>query len=339
MHPGEIWNGTGLGARSLRLALLPLSGLYWLGWHGYLALYRLGLKKSKRPHPSVVVIGNLSVGGSGKSPATLEIARILREMGREVVVGCSGYGSPRAEAATVAPSGELDPAEWGDEPAMFRWLTPDLPLVVGRRRVLAAELVQIWRPRSVLLMDDGFQHLPLHKHLSLVIEQDAVPNGYCLPAGPYREPRGNVQRADAVLSPTPSGSNRSSRNGPVGFRLVREAQRLVTPDLEPVAVDRATAVCALGQPERFLDELRETLELVDPLVLPDHDPLTGGNLLSRLPPDLPIVVTAKDWVKLRQRPDAHTRRFVIALQKVRIEPEAEFRNWLISKLDAAQEAH
>ncbi len=325
----------------LRGLLTPLSWLYRAGWQAYLAMYRLGIKKAKEGHKPVVVIGNLTTGGSGKTPVTLYVARLAREMGMLAVIGCSGYGSPKSEAASLAPEGPLDPSEWGDEPAMIRWMLPDVPLVVGRRRVLAAELVHQSYPDAVLVMDDGFQHLPLMKHLSIVLEDPSPANASCLPAGPYREPRKNLTRADAVLwrstlpSPFRGRGEGGEGPGPQAFVVRSSALRYADPDGRPVTPVRATALCAIGQPERFLRELQESLELVDPVVLGDHDPLTSGNLLERLPSDLPVVVTAKDWVKLRQRPDAASREFVIALQDVHIEPEAEFREWLERKLNAA----
>ncbi len=329
MHPTDIWNGKGLGPTLARAALTPLSWLYAAGWQAYLGIYRLGIKQAQQPHTPVVVIGNLVVGGSGKSPTTLHLAKLLSEMGREVVIGCSGYGARRAEAASLAPAGPLDPAEWGDEPSMIRWLLPDVPLVVGRRRVLAAEIAHASNPTAVLLMDDGFQHLPLKKHVSLVIEQPAPQNENCLPAGPYREPRSNYSRADAVVW--------GASTAEAGFTLSRGKTRLVAPDLLPIEIGKATAICALGEPERFLSELDQILELQSPLVLPDHDDLREGTLLDRVPPGLPIVVTAKDWVKLRQRSDLEGSQFVIALQDVSVEPHDQFRAWLAAKLDEAQE--
>ncbi|MGV3613705.1 MAG: tetraacyldisaccharide 4'-kinase [Fimbriimonas sp.] len=320
MHPGELWNSEAWSARLARGALLPLSGLYALGWEAYLATYRVGFKKARAPHSPVVCVGNLVSGGSGKSPVTLHVAEILRQMGRKVVVSASGYGSPRAEAATLAPEGPLSAREWGDEPAMIRWLLPDVPLVVGRRRVLAAQLVHEHHPNAVMLMDDGFQHLPLRKDLSLVLDDPNPPNRWCLPAGPYREGRWNRRRADLVL--------------PDRFRIETEPVRFLRPDgAEVPRPPNPAALCALGQPERFF----AAVGAPEPrIALPDHDPMDAGTLLERLPPDRPTVVTAKDWVKLRERADIGGREILIARHAVRIEPAADFRAWLASRLNERQ---
>lgn len=307
----DLWESPVPAAQLARAALTPLSWLYAGGWQTYLLTYRLGLKQAQAPHRPVLCVGNLQAGGSGKSPLVRHLVDVLREMDHEVVVSCSGYGAPRAEAASLAPEGPLDAAEWGDEPAMLRDLVPDLPLVVGRRRVLAAEIVHQAYPNAVMLMDDGFQHLPLRKTLSIVLDPENPPNWRCLPAGPYREPRRNRSRADLVI--------------PGRFRVVEEGPWLDEPWPERFAV-----LCALGQPARFLASLPR--DPVQTRLLPDHDPLTAGTLFDGMDPSLPVVVTAKDWVKLRARKDLAKRRILVARHAVRVEPAAEFRAWLAEGL-------
>lgn len=320
MHAEELWKSPKLGPQLARLALTPLSWLYAAGWQVYLGLYRLGIKRGKKPHTPIICVGNLTTGGSGKSPVTLHLADLLTELGYSVVVGASGYGSPRAEAASVAPEGGLDPAEWGDEPAMFRWLRPDVPLIVGRRRVLAAELCNRDFRGAVLLMDDGFQHLPLAKDVSIVLDPASPVNVHCLPAGPYREPRGNRRRASLVL--------------PGQFEVVASPLRFVSPDgTEAQVSGTVQALCALGNPEGFRDSLTESgLQVSAFKKRPDHDRLDDSGVWDEFEPEKPIVVTSKDWVKLRKRPDIGNRRVVIAMRDVRIEPAAEFRAWLSQSL-------
>lgn len=318
----DLWDSPAPSAKLLRGALVPLSWLYAAGWQTYLLAYRWGIKHATEPHRPVLCVGNLQAGGSGKSPLVRHLVEVLRDMGREVVVSCSGYGAPRAEAATIAPEGELDAAEWGDEPAMLRALLPDLPLVVGRRRVLAAELVHGRYPGAVMLMDDGFQHLPLKKTVSLVLDPAYPANRWCLPAGPYREPRGNRARADLVL--------------PGEFRIVEEAPWLTSALHPPSSAlewpPAFNVLCALGQPSRFLAALPHSP--VATKLLPDHDPLTAGTLFDGMDPALPVVVTAKDWVKLRARNDLRLRKILVAQHAVRVEPADAFRAWLAERLDA-----
>ena len=236
MHASELWESDSIGPRLARLALSPLSLIYAIGWEAYLGVYRLGLKRAKEPHRPVVCVGNLVSGGSGKTPATLHVAQVLADLGHSVVLSASGYGSPGSEAATLIPEGPLDPSEWGDEPALYRELLPAVPIIVGRRRVLAAEICAREFPDAVLLMDDGFQHLPLRKHLSMILDSPEPENRMCLPAGPYREPRWNRRRADLVL---PGQFRMEEQSIRIDRRLSGQAVAL------PSA---ASFLCALGQP-------------------------------------------------------------------------------------------
>lgn len=311
------WDRVGL----VNVLLSPLSGLYTLGWLGYLAMYQLGLKRAQQPHRPIVCVGNLVAGGIGKSPLTLWIARELLARGRSVVLGANGYGSPRQQGASLAPHGPLDPAEWGDEPAMMRWLMPEIPLVVGKKRVDAAALVAQNYPDAVLLMDDGVQHLPLARDINLVLDS-APANRLTFPAGPYREPRSvGLRRAHRLLVP--------------GVDLLPPRLTLITPDRQPwTAAGPVNALCAIGNPERFWQSLRALgLELKSTVAWPDHDPLVSPMTLAHLDPAVPLVVTAKDYVKLARRPDLGDRTVVIAqMEAVPADPDG-LMTWLMQELE------
>lgn len=266
------------------------------------------------------------MGGSGKTPFTLYVARGLRARGVPVVLGLSGYGSPASESAHVAPEGDLDPARWGDEPALVRWRLPDVPLMIGRDRVHAAQLAAERFTDHVLLMDDGFQHLRLAPHVNLLLDP-AAPNMWCLPAGPYREPISGRRRAHLVL---PSDE----------FGVVLEPTELTTPAQVPVDPHslggEVDALCALAQPFRFgLGLERLDLTVVEARWLPDHDPLTRPGLLDRLGETRPLVVSAKDWVKLRRRTDLGSRTFLIADYRLSVDPEPAFWGFLFQRLHDA----
>lgn len=309
MHASELWNSPSIKAKAARAALLPASYAYGFGWQAYLTWYRLGLKKPAEPHSPVVCVGNLQAGGSGKTPVTIALAQELISRGHQVIVSSSGYGSPRSREATLAPSGQISAAQWGDEAAMMRWLLPDLNLVVGRGRVRAAELVHEAHPKAIMLMDDGFQHLPLKKHLTIVLDPELPPNRFCLPAGPYREPRRNRNRADLLI--------------PGRLTATYSPTQLTTPDGEPKNPAKYSVLCAIGRPDRLLADLNlycpptEGLEKVK--LLPDHDPMTDGSIWEPFPKGVPIVVTAKDWMKLRERSDWSNHEILIASQFVKVE--------------------
>lgn len=318
VNPATLWESERLGDRLLLALLTPASWLYGLGWECYLGMYRLGFKKATEPHFPVVVIGNLVVGGSGKTPVTCYLAELIgRE--RQVVIGCNGYGSPMVEGANLAPEGPLDPKIWGDEPAMLRWLLPSVPIIVGRKRALAAGLAAKHFPEAVLLMDDGFQHLPVKHHFSIILNPEGLRNRRCLPAGPYREPRFELRRADLVLGQK--------------FKVVKEPlsfEKAVSG--EAVKLEEAHVLCALGRPQNFVADLEASgVDLHERRLLPDHDALDGAELFADLG-DEPIVVTAKDWIKLRERKDKALDQIVVARQRVRVEPEAEFLELVKAKI-------
>jgi tetraacyldisaccharide 4'-kinase len=206
---------------------------------------------------------------------------------------------------------------------MLRWPQPDLPLVVGRARVPAARLVHDRFPNSVLVMDDGFQHLPLKKHVSIVLDEREPFNSRCLPAGPYREPRKNLSRADAIVWTDGIAD---------AFHLQRTAIRFVKPNGDEAIPMRGTILCAIGRPDAFVAAVRAKTEVTGSILLPDHDDLSSGTLFDRLPEGEPIIVTAKDWVKLRDRRDLPESVY-IGLEDVSVQPSADFQLWLNKRLD------
>lgn len=315
----EVWYGESLSAKLACLALRPASWLYAFGWNSYRALYDLGVKRGDQPFRPILVVGNLTVGGSGKTPVVVHIVRMLSEMGYQVAIGCSGYGGVRSQGASVAPHGSLDPAEWGDEPALLRALLPAQPLIVGRARVEAARLMAskvATGDRWVLVMDDGFQHLPLRPTASIVIDPPSR-NHACLPSGPYREPRSHLRRADVVIG---EGGAFEAVSQITGFQLLSMFGQDGTVELPARDVD---VVCAIGRPQGLTKSLEERgITVRRLLAYPDHDRLDHvpwGDLEG------PIIVTAKDAVKLNGIP---RQDVFVAMHAVSIEPAAAFRKRL-----------
>jgi len=320
MRIENLWFGQGWRPHAGRLLLLPITALYSLAWQVYLVFYRLGFKKALEPHPRVICIGNLTAGGSGKTPVTLFVTDCLLKLGLQPIVSCSGYGSPASEAAQMAPEGPLNPAEWGDEPSELRDFRPALPIVVGRRRVLAAELAAKANPNSILVLDDGFQHLPLHKHLTIILDALNPANKLPFPSGPYREPRWNRSRADLSL---PNDQ----------FQIVYSSPEFVDPQGVLLSTPaEAVVLTAIARPDLFVETLKAagvTITEVDSK--PDHDPLNDPELFSRHNGKV-VIVTMKDWVKLRTREDLNKSQIVIARRQASIEPKEEFIQWLKERI-------
>jgi tetraacyldisaccharide 4'-kinase len=166
------------------------------------ALYDAGLLRTVRAEAPVVSIGNLAVGGAGKTPATIAVARRLAARGRTVAVLSRGYGAARGDARVVADGAEvlLDAAAGGDEPVLVARRLPGARVLCGPRRAALARVAVRDLGADALLLDDGFQHRGLARELDVVVLDAANPfgNGRLLPAGPNREPRRALRRAGLV---------------------------------------------------------------------------------------------------------------------------------------------
>lgn len=316
-HFETIWSEKNIEA----WMLAPLSLLYASGWTVYAGLYHSGLKEAYQPAVLTICIGNLVAGGSGKSPFSYWLAERLIEQGHSVVMGMSGYGSPAQHHAQIAPEGQLSAKEWGDEPAMMRWKMESLPLIIGRDRVLAAKLAEEHFSDSILLMDDGFQHLRLAPRIKIVIEPDG-PNDFCFPAGPYREPKSiGHPRASRIMRHIED----LKHVGPYFFDVNRHQISA------PKEVD---ILCAIGQPWRLVYALEQNgIKIGTSVFKSDHDPLTDKNLFKDFKGERPLLVTSKDFVKLRERNDLESLNLIVADYELRPNNESEFLDWLDKKRD------
>ena len=202
LHGGD----TGTVATLLRATLTPLAWLHRLGLDVYLAPFRLGLRKRFRLPVPVVSIGNLSSGGTGKTPATALVAGMLRDAGKRVVILSRGHGGTAARGSdpVVVSDGKgtrLPPDRAGDEPALLAALLPEVPVVVCRDRRKSGRLaVERFAP-DVIVLDDGLQYWQLHRDLDIVLLDARRPfdNGYVLPRGLLREVPSHLSRAGIVI--------------------------------------------------------------------------------------------------------------------------------------------
>ncbi|WP_092207407.1 tetraacyldisaccharide 4'-kinase [Desulfoluna spongiiphila] len=189
---------------SPKVALLGLSKVYGaLGRVKRLA-YEKGVLEAKRLPAKVVAIGNLTAGGTGKTPMTLFAARWYRQKGARVVIVSRGYGGSLSKRGAVVSDGDvvfLSPHEAGDEPVMMAEQLPGVPVVIGSDRVAAGmEACDRFRP-DVVILDDAYQHIRLARDLNILLADASRPfgNGHVLPRGPLREPLSALSWADAVV--------------------------------------------------------------------------------------------------------------------------------------------
>lgn len=297
-----VWQKTG----PINWLLAPLSAVYAVGWEVYLGVYRLGLKRPYQAKVPVLCVGNLRVGGTGKTPFVRALCAWLLERGHRVVVSASGYGSPHEANAQIAPPGPLDSRSWGDEPALLRDALPQVQMIVGRNRVQAAKLAELHFADSILVMDDGFQHLPLKKSATILLRPAPDLNRLCMPAGPYREPAWNYRRANLVIPDSGAIDRQLTLRSTRGSEVGPEQSRTVD------------AMCAIANPSGLRDALMASgLQVRKFVALSDHDPLSDPDLMAQFEADIPLVVTSKDWVKLRHRNDLASMQIWVADYEVK----------------------
>ncbi|MDA8094112.1 MAG: tetraacyldisaccharide 4'-kinase [Betaproteobacteria bacterium] len=256
-------------------------------------------RRVRLPVP-VIVVGNITVGGTGKTPLVLWLVDFLRRAGLRPGIVARGYGGERSLQA-VAP--DADPGAVGDEPLLLA-RRAGCPVWVGRDRAAAGAALLAAHPEcDVLVADDGLQHYRLARDFEIAVVDGArgFGNRLPLPAGPLREPVSRLNHCDAVVvngvwsadDPPPAAAYRM---GLVGERLcsVREPGRCV----EPRAFEgkRVRAIAGIGNPQRFFDELRRLgMRDFDRQTFPDHYAFTAADLA--FDGYDAIVMTEKDAVK------------------------------------------
>lgn len=267
-------------------------------------LYRAGLLPRTRLPVPVIVVGNISVGGNGKTPFTQWLVTLLQRHGYRPAVLSRGYGArpgPRPLRVTAA----LGAADCGDEPLLIAETT-GAPVYVDADRVRAGRQA-IADGADLLVCDDGLQHYRLRRDVEIVLidGQRRFGNGLPLPAGPLREPPSRLAEADFVVVKGHGRPGETSMQF-VDFRL----RRLINGALfEPAtfAGRRVHAVAGIAAPEGFFAQLRRLGMTVIEHPLPDHARLSAE--LLDFGDDLPVVMTGKDAVKCR--PFAHSRCFAL----------------------------
>ncbi len=286
----HAWQQRGL----LAWLLLPLSLLYRMLMNCRRGLYATGwLKQTLLPVP-VIVVGNIFVGGTGKTPLVIWLVEQLRQRGFRPGVISRGYGANVDEVIEV--SEHSLPADVGDEPLLIA-LKARVPVVVGRRRVQAAKrLLQLHPATDVIVADDGLQHYALGRRLEIQLsDARGHGNGWLLPAGPLREPasrRSDFYVGNGVLPA--AGGYLMQLAGDHAESIADRSQRIALSSIPAGA--RIVAAAGIGHPRRFFDMLAaQGVPLAQTIALPDHYDFSD-NPFAALAADF-ILVTDKDAVK------------------------------------------
>ena len=291
----ELLNDIWYGKSPMRYALWPVSTVY----RGLARLRRTAYQRGWRPTVEaavpVIVVGNVSVGGTGKTPFVIWLADQLKQRGRKVGIVTRGYRGkgtewPRAVAA------DSDPEEVGDEPVLLARRT-SCPVVAGPDRVACVEALLEHTRVDVVLSDDGLQHYRLARAFEIAVVDGArgMGNGLCLPAGPLREPPSRLQEVDAIVVNGTGWGHAGVFRAEAVVTKVYHLKDGTERTLESFRGKPVHAVAGIGNPQRFSDLLLDADLDVESHPLEDHAEIT----LDELTFDEPgaVLITEKDAVK------------------------------------------
>ncbi|MHA0915115.1 tetraacyldisaccharide 4'-kinase [Kosakonia cowanii] len=289
----RIWSGES----PLWLLLLPLSWLYGLVSGAIRFAYRIGLKKAWRAPVPVVVVGNLTAGGNGKTPVVIWLVEQLQQRGVRVGVVSRGYGG-KAERYPLLLTPETSTAQAGDEPVLIYQRT-GAPVAVSPDRCEAVNALLSQHPLQLIVTDDGLQHYRLARDKEIVVVDGVrrFGNGWWLPAGPMRERASRLKTVDAVIANggTPQAGEIAMRLRPgLAVNLLTGERRAVN------ELGQIVAMAGIGHPPRFFATLAECgATLKRSVALADHQALAQKDVDALLQPGEALVMTEKDAVKCR----------------------------------------
>jgi tetraacyldisaccharide 4'-kinase len=278
------------------ILLYPLSWLF----RGLALLrrsfYRLGLFKSVRLPVPVIVIGNISVGGTGKTPLVLYLAQALAKQGFKPGIITRGYGSDESGPREVDPDGET--AVYGDEPLLLARRS-GCPVWVGRNRPEAARALLTHSDCDLLISDDGLQHYALQRDIEIaVVDGDrGFGNGFHLPAGPLREGKSRLKEVDLMVVQGSFDGAGYPMHLQIGA-VVSLSDNSLRKDMSSFSGDQVHAMAGIGNPTRFFRSLRDHGINIIEHRFPDHHRFVAHEICPA--DDLAVIMTEKDAVKCRR---------------------------------------
>lgn len=321
----HFWARTGV----LTVLLSPLALLFSVVSGLRRLAYRRGWLKAISVGVPVIIVGNITAGGSGKTPLVIWLVNWLRAQGYRPGVVSRGYGGSARGCVEVRPDSLA--AEVGDEPLLIRAKT-NAPVVVGRDRVAAARMLIAHHQVDLIVADDGLQHYRLHRDIELAVVDAAtgLGNGWPLPAGPLREPKARLRSVDAVIQVV-RGAAQPVNTVPVpSWRAdytAGKAYCLCAPQAQMILTDLPQhdwlAITGIGHPQGFFDMLEAKGVRFSPRTFADHHAFKEADL----PVDGAVLMTEKDAVKCRgfAGPDW----WAVELD---VSPETGFIDWLGARI-------
>ena len=280
----------------LSIGLLPFSWLFCLLVIIRRFLYRASLLKSQKLPVPVIVVGNITVGGTGKTPLVVSIIEHLKQQGYQPGIVSRGYGG-RATNWPQAVDEHSDPAQVGDEAVLLAQRCV-CPVSVGPNRPEAARALLAKHLCDVIISDDGLQHYALHRDIEVIVIDGTrrFGNKRCLPAGPLREPVGRIKQAAYVIS------NGLAIGDEIVMTLHMQAARDLkanqnTVELKAFAGKQVHAIAGIGNPKRFFSQLKSLGINPTTHAFADHYAYKPEDIDFK--DDLPVLMTEKDAVKCR----------------------------------------
>lgn len=349
------------GASIIRAALTVPAVVYSAGLKLYLFTYRAGIRRQTRLACPVISVGNITSGGTGKTPLVEAICRALTQRGVRVAVLSRGYRGAFEHSAAVVSTPErveLTPRQAGDEAYLLATLLPRTPVVVGKdRRRTGAMAIERFQP-DALVLDDGMQFYQLHRDLEIAVvnARDPFHNGWTLPRGLMREPPSHLRRAHCIVV------TYADRVSPAAMEsLVRRLRKLapasqlftartVATELRPLDGSanqllewlqnrRIATLCAIGDPEAFEEQVRRLgASIVHFSRLPDHEEPTMAHLQTFLSQAVSagaeaVLVSLKDAVKLP--PISRPLRFYALKATLEVDGFASLLNRILELVPAS----
>lgn len=280
-----------------RWLLWPLSLFYGFVIALRRGLYRRGWLRSGRLPVPVIVVGNITVGGTGKTPLVIWLVEQLRARGWEPGIISRGYGGrSRHWPRDVLPGS--DPGEVGDEPVLLAQRL-HCPIVVGPQRIEDARHLLAWHDVNIIVSDDGLQHYALWRDIEIAVVDgtrgpEGLGNGLLLPAGPLREPAARLREASLVVTHGADGQGLRMDLAP---GVVRRLDGMEERPLAAFAGQAVHALAGIGHPERFFELLRAAGLRPQAHGFPDHYKYSQEDIVFK--DNMDVIMTEKDAVKCR----------------------------------------
>ncbi|OUD15385.1 tetraacyldisaccharide 4'-kinase [Thioflexithrix psekupsensis] len=292
MNVDNIWYSTN---HPFSLLLAPLSWLYC----GVAAVrrqaYHKGLLKIHSVPVPVIVVGNITVGGTGKTPLVIWLAQFLKSQGFQPGIVSRGYGGQRPRASIETVVADSDPVLVGDEPILLARHS-GCPVVVGVDRLGAVERLLAQHPCNVIISDDGLQHYRLGRDIEIAVLDDIrrYGNRRCLPAGPLREPVSRLENIDFLVTKGATLEHEFSIQYTLN-PLQNIANRQLSMPLDALRGQTVHAIAGIGHPEKFFNRLRDHGLKLKTHIFPDHYVYQVKDI--KFKDNLPVIMTEKDAVK------------------------------------------